>query len=64
MFNFLVFLVFGIPLLVLAQFTDAFYFLRHTYTLKQRQIVDKQYFHQISLAHFEEIITWLDKLIA
>lgn len=61
--SFLIFLFLGVPLLVLAQFTDAYFFLLHTYTLKQRQIVKQQVNSKMALADFEHMIEWLNQTI-
>ena len=54
--NVVIFFFFGIPLLVLAQFTDVYRFTLHTYKSEFKQQADRTFLKVVSLDAFEEFV--------
>ena len=53
--NLLTFTLLGVPFLIIAQFTDAVRFMRHSYSSDQRQQIDRYYKLSISLSEFRKL---------
>lgn len=62
--NFFVFLLLGIPMLLLSQFTDAFYFILHSYSTKQNHhLTDTKSKYKITLSDFKRLLDTLNQLV-
>lgn len=59
--NLAIYIFMGVPFLLVAQFTDAVRFIRHSYSNKQRQQTDKFYKLRISLVEFNKFNRYIKK---
>ena len=62
-YNLVIFVIFGLPILVFSQFVDLMRFVKHSYGGRQRQQIDRHYKLDISLAEFNKLMYYLNDMI-
>ena len=58
-----IYILLGIPFLIASQFVDAYYFLAHSYSAKQRQISDKPVMKKLEFNDYKQLLDWVEHKI-